>query len=71
MDEQLMTTQEVAGYLKVGLKTIQRMCRTGEIQAIKVGSTYRISKEALNEFIANQQKQTKTKGDINHGEQEQ
>lgn len=47
----MLTTKEVAAYLRVSLQQAQRMLRTGEIRSIRVGREYRIPKRFLAEFV--------------------
>lgn len=51
MDE-LLTVDEVAGYLRVHPITVQRWCRTGDLPAAKIGRAYRIKKGDLDEWWA-------------------
>ena len=45
------TTEEVAEIFKMHPKTIRRMCKNGEIRAMKLGGEYRISEEDLKKCI--------------------
>ena len=47
----MLTTKEVAAYLRVSLQQAQRMLRAGEIRSIRVGREYRIPKRFLAEFV--------------------
>lgn len=46
----LLTTEEAASVLSVCPTTIRRLCRTGELTAIKVGSMWRIPPRALRDL---------------------
>jgi excisionase family DNA binding protein len=48
----VMTLEEAAAYLKVPTADLQTMVDSGEIKAKKIGSQYRISKEAIDAFLA-------------------
>lgn len=48
----LLTTSEVANLLSVSPSMIRSLVRSGEIQAVKIGSEYRIDEEELRKFIA-------------------
>lgn len=63
MDELLMTTQEVADYLKVSRKTVIRLCNEGDIPFIKVGRNYRFKKQAIIEYVDTQQQNQTRKGE--------
>ena len=48
----VMTLEEAAAYLKVPTADLQAMIDAGEIKAKKIGSQFRISKEAIDAFLA-------------------
>jgi excisionase family DNA binding protein len=48
----VMTLEEAAAYLKVSPADVQAVIDSGELKARKVGSQYRISKEAVDAFLA-------------------
>ena len=55
----MLTSAEVCEQLRISEKTLRRMIADGEIAALKVGGgrwggTYRISEDALAEFIQRQ-----------------
>ena len=43
----IYTTKEVAEILKYKHETIRKKCKSGEIKAVKIGKSYRISEEEL------------------------
>jgi excisionase family DNA binding protein len=47
-----LTVSEVAETLRVSDMTIYRLISSGEIRALKVGRSYRIPAEALDEWLA-------------------
>jgi excisionase family DNA binding protein len=49
---QIMTTKEVAEYLKLHEVTICKYAGEGAIPAIKIGGVWRFEKEALDKWIA-------------------
>lgn len=51
MHDQIMTTKEVAEYLKVNDRTVHRMAGAGKIPAFKVGSSWRFKSEELETWI--------------------
>lgn len=51
MDE-VLTVDEVAGYLRVHPITVQRWCRTGDLPAAKIGRAYRIKKSDFDAWWA-------------------
>ena len=52
MQEKVLTLQEVARLLRVSRKTAEKLVRTGQIHAVRVGRVWRIPKEALEDFLA-------------------
>ncbi|MDR1189847.1 MAG: helix-turn-helix domain-containing protein [Bifidobacteriaceae bacterium] len=47
-----LTVSEVAARLRVSDMTIYRLITNGEIRALKVGRSYRIPAEALDDWLA-------------------
>jgi excisionase family DNA binding protein len=47
-----LTVSEVAATLRVSDMTIYRLITNGEIRALKIGRSYRIPAEALDEWLA-------------------
>jgi excisionase family DNA binding protein len=47
----VFTIDEVAEILKVNPRTVNRLIERGELKAAKVGRVYRITEQALNEFL--------------------
>ena len=50
----LHTKQSLANYFGVSLSTIHRLIHTGEIEAIHVGRSVRITEESVKKFIISQ-----------------
>lgn len=48
---EVMTFKECKGLLKVGKNTLLDLIHIGQIQAFKVGSRWKITKQAVIEFI--------------------
>jgi len=49
--EDLLGTEEVAGYLGVGQVTVYRWCREGSLPCLKIGRRWRVRRQALEDFI--------------------
>lgn len=49
---EVMTLEEAAAYLKVGAADVQSLINDGSIPAKKIGTQYRISKSAIDAFLA-------------------
>ena len=49
---ELLGVAEVAGYLGVGTVTVYRWCREGRLPCLKVGRSWRIREEALEDFLS-------------------
>ena len=48
----VMTPSEAAAYLKVAEEDVVAAIKEGQIKAKKIGKAYRISREALDEFLS-------------------
>ena len=64
MENQLLTTSEVASWLTMDETTVQRMSRNGELPGVKIGGRYRFRRADLEEWLNNQMK----KGNGNEGD---
>lgn len=51
MVKDLLNVEEVAGYLSVGPVTVYRWCREGRLPCLKVGRSWRVRREALEDFL--------------------
>jgi excisionase family DNA binding protein len=49
---QIMTTKELADYLKLHAITICKLCKEKKIPAIRIGRVWRFDKEVIDEWIA-------------------
>jgi excisionase family DNA binding protein len=49
--QELLTTNEVLGILKVTRPTLLRLIKDGKLKAVKVGHNYRILKDDLDRFV--------------------
>jgi excisionase family DNA binding protein len=50
-EDDLLTIEEAAEYLRLSKKTTWRWCRSGRLPAFKIGHQWRISKADLQEMI--------------------
>jgi excisionase family DNA binding protein len=48
----IMTLSEAAAYMRVGEDDVLAIITSGELKAKKIGSSYRISKQAVDEFLS-------------------
>jgi excisionase family DNA binding protein len=51
-DDKFYTVQEVADLLKVHWQSVLNYIKKGDLEALKLGKGYRISQQALDNFIA-------------------
>ena len=52
--ESFLTTEEVLDYLRVNVRTVYRLIRTGRIPAVRVGCQWRFRKSDLDEWLLSQ-----------------
>ena len=46
-----LTRKTVSIQLQVGIRTVDRLIKTGKLKSIKIGDLVRISEEDLNQFL--------------------
>ena len=63
MTDQILTTKEVAEYLKVNERTVYRMASAGKIPGFKVGASWRFKREEIDQWISSQHNQVRSKDD--------
>ena len=49
---EIMTLSEAAAYMRVGEEDVLEVIKVGELKAKKIGTSYRISKRAVDEFLS-------------------
>ena len=54
VDDEILTLDEVAAYLKAGKRTVYRLAADKKIPAFKLGGTWRFRKADLEQWIAQQ-----------------
>jgi len=47
-----LTAAEVAGLLRVSTMTVYRLIKGGQLAAVRVGKSYRVSEEDVDRFLA-------------------
>ena len=52
---QIMTTNEVAQYLRVHLGTLYKLIHRGQIPFFKIGSDYRFNRDAIERLLIDRQ----------------
>lgn len=50
-ENDVLTVQEAANFLRVDAKTIYKLVKTGEVRAAKIGRIIRIHKNALIDYL--------------------
>lgn len=60
----LLDVEEVASFLDVGPVTIYRRCREGRLPCLKIGRSWRIRREALEEFLRQSERSTTVVGQL-------
>src|SRR5689334_1536015 len=56
--ESLLTTEEIADFLRVDIVTVRRLVNRGELPAYRIGNEYRFTRVDLEEFIKRQRVST-------------
>jgi excisionase family DNA binding protein len=46
-----LTVAEVASVMRVSKMTVYRLVHSGELPAVRVGRSFRVSEEAVNEYL--------------------
>lgn len=46
-------TKELAAFFDLSVSQIKFLCQTNQIEAVKVGGVWRISRKAIEEYISN------------------
>ena len=60
----LLGVEDVSGYLGVGPVTVYRWCREGRLPCLKVGKSWRIRREALENFLRQGERPTTLTGQL-------
>ncbi|MEJ9222242.1 helix-turn-helix domain-containing protein [Paenibacillus glucanolyticus] len=51
--EEILTVQEMAELLKIGMNTAYKLVNSGEIDSFRVGNSHRIQRSAVTDYIIN------------------
>ena len=51
-EDEILTLDEVAAYLKAGKRTVYRLAASGKLPAFKLGGTWRFRRGDLDQWIA-------------------
>ncbi len=60
----LLSAEDVAGYLGVGQVTVYRWCREGRLPCLKIGKSWRIRRTALEDFLRHGERSTTLVGQL-------
>jgi excisionase family DNA binding protein len=60
----LLSAEDVAGYLGVGSVTVYRWCKEGRLRCIKLGKHWRIRREALEDFLRERERPATLSGEL-------
>jgi excisionase family DNA binding protein len=50
-DDRFLTVREVADAMRVSTMTVYRLIRSGELQAMRVGRSYRLREDELDAYL--------------------
>jgi len=62
--DEVLTTDEATRYLKISKPTYFKCIRLGKINAIKVGSGWRVLQSELNKFLKSGKRRSKGENDL-------
>lgn len=51
INRDILTVQEVADQLRVNRSTVWRWCVSGQLEAVQVGRSWRVPRQAVDEFV--------------------
>ena len=54
MKEHLLTSEEVADYLRVDIVTVRRLVNRGDLTAYRIGGEYRFMQADIDDFVRQQ-----------------
>ena len=63
-DKELLTVEDVAKYMGVGRVTVHRWCREGRLPCSKVGKSWRVRREALEELLRRGERSVTLEGQL-------
>ena len=52
-DVRFLTVSEVATIMRVSKMTVYRLVHSGELEAIRVGRSFRVPEQAVNQYLSN------------------
>ncbi len=55
---QVLTTADVARILRLSIKTVGEMMRSGQLPAMRIGGVWRVRKESLEEWMKSQERRS-------------
>jgi len=55
MTDEIMTTKQVAEYLKLNLMTVYRLARKGKLPASRIGRSWRFKRDAVEKLLLTDQ----------------
>jgi len=64
VESEIMTTSEVAEYLRLAEATIYKLAQAGDIPAVKVGRTWRFKRGLIDEWFRQEATQSSRLGEM-------
>jgi len=52
MNSEVLTVQEVANYLRVDIRTVYRLAKSGDIPCKKIGRQWRFNRDDIRELVS-------------------
>jgi excisionase family DNA binding protein len=70
-EEEILTLQDLSGYLKIAEKTLYGYAQKGTIPGIKIGSAWRFRKADIDQWLDNQRRLTEESSRHHHRKKNQ
>lgn len=67
LDVRFLTVAEVAAILRVSRMTVYRLVHSGELPAVRVGKSYRVPQQAVDDYLRISYVETERQGRLDTG----
>lgn len=59
-----LSTSDIAGRLAMSRRTVERLCRSGRLSAIRIGGRWRVSPDELAAFVSRLRSEARPPGEM-------